>query len=840
MRKSVLLVIFFGLIGLIPQTLMGQTSNTATDIITLLESLNQRFNVTFNYSVRKLQHLELTRPAANLDLEQTLNAIAEQLPLEFRPVQEKVYAVIPVLRPLNFRVQDASDNTPIDLIYVNINGKKLIHLLPNEGSYTLRESFPSDSLEIKTSFYQPIFTTAASISRAGGLVQLAQDTINLGEVTILDYLTSGVTSVLGDHRVEINMKDLSLLAGETDGDIFRVLQAIPGIRSPNGKPGNLNLRGSPFDQNLTLFDNIPIYHTGHFFGTFSPYNPAVVENISVYRGNLPARYGGRVGGLINLETSNDIPDSLEVGVLANTVLGGMQVAVPLGKKWAIRASGRISYDLGDFSPKLQAFRKLNLQGTVISENTLAPDAEFTEFGIDFNDINGKLIFKPTSGQNLSFSFLSVISDFNYDLREPSRRSRNTQTSELTNLGFTLRGQSQWTDRFSSDIQFTRSNFKIDETRTSGRNRMLINNSQVINEVEDTRFSAVFNWDIAQSSQLNFGYEFSEQSVNFDQNIDSRNPDDDIARFRDDTRNSQAAFVSLEQNFASRLILNLGARAELFSFDNTSFFNPRLSLTYLATKSLYIKASSGKAQQYIRQDFNNDFDDFRASTYFWQLANQDVRVLKGAQNMVGFTFDKGNWLIDLELYENDIDNIAEPGQQETDRDFGELYTIGADLLIKRRWSKIETWLSYTLAKTEESVENRMNQSDPVYYDQRHVLSLTTLYPVKRWNFAFTWSYASGLPAYPPGSNPLDQDADPFPNNIEIPYTGNFPAQHQLDLSASYTFSPASAGWNGVVGLSIINLYDRENVINYFQDEVDPNDFIRFGLGFVPSLQVKVTF
>ena len=231
MRKVGLLALLLGLICAVSQPVLGQSQQQSSDLVDLLERLSRQFDVTFNYSVKRMESLEVNLSSQVTTLPEILEELSRQLPLEFRPFQEDGYAVIPIFKPLNFQVNDASDDTPIDLIYVTINRNKYIHLLPKAGIYTLNNSFPTDSLEIRTSFYQPIYTTAGEISRSGGKVALEQDTFNLGEVTIMDYLTSGVTTVLGDHRVEVNMKDLSLLAGETDGDIFQVLQAIPGLRS---------------------------------------------------------------------------------------------------------------------------------------------------------------------------------------------------------------------------------------------------------------------------------------------------------------------------------------------------------------------------------------------------------------------------------------------------------------------------------------------------------------------------------------------------------------------------------------------------------------------------------
>ena len=840
MRRSLVLVVLMATwLGIALKTYSQSNTQSAIPLIQILEKVSAEHNITFSYSVRLMTGLQVAPPTSTSDLSATLSYISEQLPISFDETDAGNYSLVPVRKPLNFQVLDANDQVPIDLVYVTVNRKKQVYLIPQNGMYQLANSFPSDSLEIRTSFYTPIHTTAGSIVRDNGLVMLRQDTVNLGEVTVLSYLTSGVNSFLGDHHLEVNMSELGLIAGETDGDIFQVLQAIPGIRSPNGKPGSLNFRGSPFSQNLTLFDNIPIYHTGHFFGTFSPYNPGMVDRMAVYRGVLPSRYGGRVGGLIEVQTSDQVPDSTQVGVVLNTVMGGLEVKARVTPKLALFVSGRSSFSTDPLVPKLRAYRDLNFQGSNISQNQLnSPRLSLETLNIDFSDLNARLVYDIGSKHKLSASYLNIDNKLFYEVDEEGQTDNITHRNALTNEGYNIAWRGLWSERFSSNISYTNSAFKIFEDRARRRNNR---RDSTTNAIDDTRFTARFDYKFNADTRFDFGYEYTQHDVVFEE--DQNGPDAIEIDPRNATAEIHSFHASVEQQYFDRLIINAGLHVDLFSITNQQFYDPRVSLTYLASKSLFLKASGGRSHQYIRQSFSNDFDDFRVGNQFWVLTDREQQVVEGRQFMLGALYEKGDWLLDVEIYTNEILNINRPGLLDPDQGrqpdlLGDLETIGADFLVKKRWRGFETWLSYTWGNTEE-LFNEREGSSAAYYDQRHVMNVKWLYPRDRWSVALSWNLMSGLPVRLPDEDEVEEP--PMgPDEIRIPYDGRFPVQHQMDLSATYQFSPPGAGWKGIVGLSILNLYDRQNVINVFQENVFVNDPLRFGVGFAPNLQVKFIF
>ena len=840
--KLVLILLMLINLGLWSSTSYAQTDDS---LVSKFKALEARFDVVFSYNTRLLSPLKLGYIPPSESLDETLNAISKKLPIIFERAGAKSILVIPVRSPLIFSVNDANGEVPIDLVYVQLNNEQPKYLLRKNGFYELNETFPTDSLTINSSFYKSLKTTVTEVAELKGKIQLTADTTDLGKVMVLSHVTAGVNSVLGDHRIEIDMSQLNLLAGETDGDIFQVLQAIPGIRSPNGKPGSLNLRGAPFDQNLLLFDNVPIYHTGHFFGTFSPYNPAIVDKVSVFRGGLPVNRGGRVGGVIDIRTQEEVPDSLTAGVMVNTVSWGAELKTPIVKnKLGLILSARSKLPTDGLPPKLDAYYDLNFQGSRISSTALTGPVSLRNLNVGFSDINGKLIFTPTPKHSFNLSFLNIDNDFGYELTSPNQNPLQTETTTLDNWGLTFEWKANLSDKLDFRTRYTSSSFRLREFRNEFQQGQNQANSRefVKNGIDDRRVDVGLQYKLSDQTDLNLGYEFSSHDITFDDRIEGNNPQ--VVDQRSGSGDINSVYFSIDNEFNQKLLVNAGLRANYFSVGSQAFLAPRLFVTYLMSKSFFLKGSASGSYQYVRQNFADDFDDFRVENQFWTLADNNIPVLKGKLFMFGGLLDHGSWLFDLELYTKEVQNVIRPSRNQTPNLTGDLDVSGMDLLVKKRWTGLETWISYSLSHAEETFRVEQPQGRPqlvtrdAFYNQKHVLNFKMIAPVKRWNLALSWSLMSGVPVYEADANDIlnGQNAQDY----SIAYSGNFPAQHQLDLSASYRFTKPSAGWRGVLGLSILNVYDRQNIINAFQENVDVNNPIRYGLGFSPNIQLKISF
>jgi hypothetical protein len=803
----------------------------------LLDSLAIKYQVNFSYNHSLLHQLELPRPLPSDSLAGQLRFISSQAPLQFRETSKDYFLVIPVRSSIRFDARDVQSGEPLLYLYLTLNQAEKKLLVPLNDSYEITQVFPTDSILLESTFYQPVRLRVADLKTEGERILFMQDTVYLNKVVVYAYICSGISSRPGSHSVEISMKDLGPLAGETDGDILQVLKAIPGIRSPDGKPGSLVLRGGTYDQNLVYFDDIPIYHTGHFFGTFSPYNPGIVDKITVHRSTLPARWGGRVGGLIDIRTSDEIPVSATYDVLANTVYGGFQVKTPVGKKTGLTFSARSSYPGTYLSPKLKAFSDLNFQGSKIAPQFM-DNVRYLEgdgFDLQFRDMNGKLTFDAGANHRVALSFMHIADNFGYRYVSSNRDLVETESSVMNNAGITGRWNGKFGKKLSASAGLTGAALKIKEVTSEKEAGVFIRGTHKTNAIKDLRLTSGLVYAMNEKSQATLGYEITRHLLDayeLRQNGNGQAPEQ--------KRESKAAihsfYTSYQQDIGHQFTATLGVHADYYTPLKKVFADPRLLLTWFTTQSFFLKASAGRSHQYLKRRLNNDFDDFKVVNQFWFLANVNDPVLEGNQVMAGAVLNKRGWLIDLELFGKQTNGVAR-GSGPDPFATGSLSTIGSDLLVKKRWNVLESWITYSLGKTLKDFEG---EQTAIYYNQAHALNASVMLPLERWNFALSWVFMSGMPVVVPGPDQLKPDRPGASDSLSISYTGNFPVQHQLDLSATYRFSRKGARWNGVIGLSVLNLYNRKNIINIFQNDVDTRYPYRYGVGFSPNLQVKISF
>ena len=192
-------------------------------------------------------------------------------------------------------------------------------------------------------------------------------------------------------------------------------------------------------------------------------------------------------------------------------------------------------------------------------------------------------------------------------------------------------------------------------------------------------------------------------------------------------------------------------------------------------------------------------------------------------MLGGIFNNNNWLIDVELYHKKTNSVT----NKSDDSQGSIKSLGSNIFIKKKWNKIETWASYALGKTETDFNNTLTDA---FYDQRHIINFTGLLNLNKWKFAVSWRYFSGMPViYSDETNP---------QTLNAILGDRFDAMHQLDFSSSYTFYNTSKSFKTVIGLSILNLYDQDNIVNIFQNTSEST--FRKSNTFSPNLQVNLFF
>lgn len=616
---------------------------------------------------------------------------------------------------------------------------------------------------------------------------------------------------------------LPALLGEVD--VLRSIQLLPGVTSVGEGAAGFNVRGGSIDQNLVILDEAPVFNSSHLFGFFSVFNPDAVKGVKLYKGGIPARYGGRLSSILDVRMKEGNNKQFEVQGGIGTIFSRLSVEAPIVKnKSSFLLAGRRSY----IDVLAAPFLGENLSGTKLNFYDLTLKTNYRISDKDQLFLSGYLgrdVFAP--GDQAGFSW--------------------------GNTTGTLRWNHLFNDRLFSNLTFYYSDYDY-----------------AINFGDDDEDA--FDWD---ASIVNFSLkpEFSyfltpDNIIRFGgQSIYYRFEPANAVAISDGTEidisiNNQwaiesAIFVENELGlFDNKVKLNYGLRASHFAYLGgrpvyefgepiaegfarpltsvretekgetiKDWFNlePRLSVQYQLTSSSSVKASYQRTVQYIHLLSNTTasipLDIWTPSTNNIdpQLANQ--YALGYFRNFKDNTYETGlefyykgfNQLLDYVDGADLVLNELVEGQTLV----GDGRAFGAEVQLKKVKGRFNGWLSYTLARTERltpGVNN--NEYYPNRFDQTHNFNLTGFYDLsERATLSATFVYNTGTPVTLASSGYYVQGFF-IPNN-EGAGRNNFriPDYHRLDVSV--TLDPkkekANRRWQGQWVFGVYNLYGRRNPI-----------------------------
>jgi len=634
-------------------------NQSAQKLVDRLETLQNTYGVAFTYNNSLLDQVLLPANFNCDNLSNCIAAIKENAPINFLENGPGSFMIVPIRKDVTFTVVDKDTGESIGNITVQVNKGEERFLYPIKSTYTVKNLFPLDSVHIRSAFYNTLHVKASELLNLNTPLRLEHAMIHLNEVQITDYLTRGVNTKISDNTFQINMESLGLLAGETDGDVFNVVKNIPGVHTPSGKPGNLNFRGSTFDQSLIEIDDIPIYHNGHFYGAIAPYNPTTVSNIEIQRNTLAAKWGGRVGGLIHMTTKNKVPDSTSYTVQANMVYAGATVEIPVVKdKLAFYVAGRSNYP-GINSPKLTAFSNLNFQGSRLED--VADEVNSDNFEVGFYDINSKLVYDINENHKATVSYINIQNRLSATLEDfEDKDNKDFRDLYLDNWGMTIKWEGTFSDRLSAQARLSKSSLYIDNKSEGFSAEERSSFEKYSNTINDTRFISEVQLQINEFTALETGYTLTDYSLRFDE----RNDEESIDSGRNQDALNHSMFASINKNWNDKVTANFGLHSDYYGPNKKLFADPRVSINVRTSDALFLKTSAGRSHQFIQKKLRDDFDDFNDDSQFWFLPDQTTSVLEGYQTMLGALYTKSGWLVDVELYVRNTNNVTLQTNTET--------------------------------------------------------------------------------------------------------------------------------------------------------------------------------
>lgn len=827
-------------------------SSTSEPLDSLVSRIEQSYGVTFSFDpdLVKNKTIDISQ-TEDYKLTDWVNLISRESPFNVSSSGNDFYLLIPkTVQNLSIQLWDKKLNEPLIGAIGHISRSPKFESSDINGNIHLTGDFKAtDTLEINFFGYKtqriPLFDLKQDSLTP---IYMASKSFNVTEVIIQDYMAPGINSVVNDHSLEIKPQDLALMPGETSGDILQSITSLPGITSPNTKAGNLHLRGSTSDQTLIYFDYIPLYNKGHFFGTISPFNQLVVEEVRIYRSGSHPRLGGRVGGVIDIKTESEIADSMRssMGLSMTHVMG--YIHAPIFKnKLSIMLSGRYALPSDLNTPRQTALNTFINQGDplepVLDGNI--DDVLIYENSYHFEDLNGKIIYEPNKSNSIELSLLHAKSQ---QLREFEQNGQNIYSENFnggTNQGVNLGWKKTWTPKTLSSHNLTYSVYSntINNQISSISSDNLI--SKKFYHPTITTASLHSEWRTygkREANYLDYGYSLdhhkntiSSEEVNLNQpNTKSLSEQDAYVH---------ALFASYNIRSFKRLSLNIGNRLNYYTVSSKFYTEPRLFGNFTVSKSIGIKGSYSVTHQYLQQVIFFDFNDTKPENFNWGLTGgRNPDPIKSDQITLGGLFKKKTVTIDLEGYYKRINPIIASGGMSPAGGLlnfnGTAKMYGIDLLFRKKWSKLNTWVSYSISEVLWDFPRLSETPVNAYYDQRHKINLGSIYRLGPVSISASWKLVSGVPLLetqilvpptPPGQ--------PVPKRF-IRQEGRFPWHHQFDISASYKWIPKSKKWNLALSATIQNLYDKKTAIEL--GNIGDRQYTTTTMGFSPNAQMIVNF
>ncbi|MFT7034443.1 MAG: hypothetical protein ACJA2S_002957 [Cyclobacteriaceae bacterium] len=856
-----------------PIGLKAQAVNSveSTPLITVLSFLEKKYDILFSYNAEVVSLMKTEVSYENMPLEECLQEIATGVGLEIEKASGKYYLIRQKEKRYCIDTHDEDAVVSSDLINVFINDEPAKKLSGDSTSlsffdYTLDVK---DTIRVYTYGYHiHSFPAIDLLNTACIQVQLTPNPILLKDVIIENYMVRGVNANLDDQSLEIDMDNLALLPGETDRDILESIKTLPGINSPDTRAGNIFIRGSSTDQSLVLYDNIHIYHKGHYFGTISPYNSKVVGGIDVYRNGFQPRLGGRVGGAVKIRSTDNVLKKARYGAGINSMNAVAYAAVPLVKdKLGIIIGARKSFPRSIESPKLNAISDMVFNTKSIIDVQNRPDVELKEFRVDYSDITAKVLFKPDDKNQLSLSGLFVYNELRHYVEDQRAGTNSEEYSQLDNYGLNFTWSSKLSSKVHSLLDLTLSDYEFNyltrKREQSSGDRVA--QTDLSNTLSD--FSARYEVEFAlgKNNNLQSGIELKSQQTFFSVTNYSEvgQPIDDDFR-QEENGISYSPYINYELRRFKKLNIQLGIRGTYFDKQSDFRLAPRVFANYGISDALNLKGSFGLYNQYLAKIQNlRLFSSGGLDNELLMLANtENVGIMDGQQSMLGLMYSKDDWLLDVEFYNKRTENITfVPNTKFAiggDYISGDMTSKGVDVLLKKTFSsKFTAWASYSLSRSRILYDSLGAEELFSINDQPHILKLVGVYSTNRWNISLGWKVMSGLYAqFPIFKKPfvpsLNQNKNPLPSNTGLaleegesltPYTEQrYPMMHMLDASISYRLNKKrGAKWNGHIGLSILNIYNQKNIIEEVSKfEADGTEVFSYGysIGFAPNVMLMI--
>ncbi len=678
-------------------------------------------------------------------------------------------------------------------------------------------------------------------------IAMEEDVASLAEVTVTASATgrSLKNPQMGLERINVQeVKNVPVLFGERD--VLKTIQLLPGVKSAGEGSSGFYVRGGTADQNLILLDEAPVYNASHLLGFFSTFNSDAIKDVTLYKGTMPAQYGGRLSSVVDIKMNEGNNQDFGVSGGIGLIASRLNIEGPLQKdKSSFLISGRRTY----------ADLFLKLMG----------DSSLRKARLYFYDLNTKMNF--TLGEK---DRIYLSGYFGRDV---------LSQEDLAGINWgNMTGTLRWNHIFNkslfsnTSLIFSNYDYKINVHSES-------TDYAILSRIRDWNIKEDLQWYVNNRNTINLGlntiyHTIKPGEISVVGNIGSTSQD-----LQDRYSLENALYASNAWKINHKWNLTYGLRLSAFSIlgkgDYYSLNNegkvtdtmhyrrgeivktyvnpePRIAACYQVNSKSSLKLSYTRNAQNLHLLSNSTAS---SPTDKWIASTNIIKPEVADQVAIGYykNFNDVRYELNVEAYYKRIQNSVEyrNGAQvfkneaiETQLLFGKGRAYGIEWLLKKKAGRFSGWLSYTLSKTERQIEGiNNNQWYNARQDRTHDIAIVGMYQLnKKWILSANWIFYTGdAVTYPSGKYKID-------NEVYFYYSERngyrMPDYHRLDLSATKQLKKGKR-FSSELSFSVYNAYGRANAyqINFQESEDDPNktEAVKTSLfTFVPSISYNFKF
>lgn len=640
------------------------------------------------------------------------------------------------------------------------------------------------------------------------------------------------------------IKNIPVLLGEKD--VLKAIQLLPGIKSAGEGNSGFYVRGGTSDQNQILLDEANVYNASHLLGFFSTFNSDAIKDVTVYKGGMPAQYGGRLSSVLDIKMNDGNNQDYGVSGGIGLISAKLNVEGPIQKeKSSFLVSGRRTY--------ADVFLKASSDSTVNSSK------------LYFYDLNAKVSYELGDNDRIYISGYFGQDKLGFGDQFAINWGNATATARWNHI---------FSKKLFSNTSLIYSNYDYELKLKSGSNDF-----NIFSQIKDGNLKQDYQLYAGAKNNIRFGWSSiyhtvrpgeitASQTSSINNKIQQKRYSFENALYATNTWNaSEKVNLTYGLRLTNFMVMgkgdfyNLDSKGQItdtLSYKNgevvKTYWNlePRLAIGYQFNARASVKAS------YVRNTQNMHLISNSTSstpTDKWVSSNNIIKPEISDQVSVGYyrNLAANRYELTVEAYyksmQNQIDyrdgaDIFTNDAIETDLLFGKGRAYGIELMTRKKTGRLTGWISYTLSKTERKIDDiNNNQWYNAKQDRTHDIAIVGIYQLnKKWTLSANWIYYTGnAVTFPNGKYTVGGQTVYYYTNRN---GYRMPANHRLDFGATKQLKQHKK-WSSELAFSLYNVYGRQNayIITFRDNEDNPNktEAVQTSLfRWVPSISYNFKF